>query len=99
MRCHALKTISKGMQHLIQAVEKVKELLLINLKEIAGEALNKSICRDGTSTQLEAKDLLSVIQSRGDIYKFKIVRTLLMSKDRNQLNERPARDVKTMKQQ
>ncbi len=72
---------------------------MINLKEIVGEALNKSICRDGTSSQLEAKDLLSVIQSRGDIYKFKIVRTMLMSKTRNQLNERPVKDVKSMKQQ
>lgn len=69
------------------------------MKEIVGEALNKSISRDGTSTQLEAKDLLAAIQSRGDIYKFKIVRTLLINNDRNQVKERPAKDVKSIKQE
>lgn len=39
------------------------------------------------------------MESRGDIYKFKIVRTLLMSNDRNQVKERPAKDVKSIKQE
>jgi hypothetical protein len=41
---------------------------------------------------------LAALQSRGDIYKFKIVRTLLFVKTRSQLNEKPEKDVKTIKQ-
>lgn len=59
--------------------------MMLNLKEIASEALDRAICRDGTTINLEAKDLLSVIHSRGDIYKFKIARTLMMKPSLNQL--------------
>ena len=63
--------------------------MFTNLKEIASEALKRSMARDGNAIQLEAKDLLSVVQTRGDIYKFAIARKLIMSKGRSQVSDTP----------
>ena len=48
------------------------------------------MARDGNATQLEPKDLLSVIQDKGDVYKFAIARKLIISKDRTRVNDAPS---------
>lgn len=63
--------------------------MFLNLKQIASEALRRSIARDGNATQLESKDLLAVIQDRGDIYKFAIARKLILNKNRSGVNDNP----------
>ena len=64
--------------------------MFTNLKEIASEALKRSMARDGNATQLEARDLLSVVQKKGDTYKFAIARKLIMSKGRTSVNDNPS---------
>lgn len=73
--------------------------MMMDLKETVAAALDKSIKREGTSSELETRDLLSVVESKGDIYKFKIVRALLINKARKKIDEKQNKDMKSLKQE
>lgn len=62
--------------------------MLNNIKNIISESLKRSLYRDGESNYVEMKDLLAVVQKKGDIYKFKLARTIVMSKFRSDNNEK-----------
>ena len=61
--------------------------MFAKLKHLSLEAYKRAIYRDPNSTQLEAKDLLAVVQEEGDIYMFKIVRSLIIARTRSQASD------------
>lgn len=62
--------------------------MLMNVKNIVSDALKRSLYRDGDSNYLEMKDLMAIVQKKGDIYKFKLARTLVISQYRKDNNEK-----------